>query len=668
MRASWARWSAWSHRDIVAKIGEVRGYVADRGGAPLVITDDDLSGTFTFIRALEDHGFRPGLTAEEIGRTWLNYLIENRTILWWGGLGNSTEHTAYLRLAAGIPAPRSGSIELNGRVVAEQIGAQIFIDGWAMVCPGDPERAAALADRAASVSHDGEARGAARLLAAMEAQAFVEPDLERLIETGLRFVPPDSLIARMIADLRAWHRTDGDWRKTRERIEAVWGYATYGGNCHVIPNHALIHLALLYGGGDLMESLMIVNTCGWDTDCNSGNVGCLLGIRGGLAAFEGAYDWRGPVGDRLFLPTADGARCVTDALREADALVRAGAALAGAPYEPPKDGARYHFSMPGSVQGWTADGGAAVANEPGPDGGRALAIRGRGILRAGAAVFTDAESARMPGYALVACPALHPGQTVRARVVAPAGKRAAALVRLYAEYHGPEGSPVVERGPAKPVAPGEAADLEWRVPDLGGAPVFRIGIEAEAGGGEAAILLDRLGWDGEPDCAFPRPPAGARLWLEAWVNGADHVHRDGELDWRVIQDRGRGLVIRGGRDWRDVRAAALVRIHMAAAGGLAVRVQGMRRYNALLLRPEGRLQLVRVVHDETVLVETPFPVETGRSYALSLAASGDRLVARVDGETVADVRDPGSPLDAGGIAMIAEEGRVHFGSVEVRPN
>ena len=54
-----------------------------------------------------------------------------------GGLGNSTEHTAYLRLKKGIQAPESGSIELNSKVVAEQIGAQIFIDGWAMVAPGE---------------------------------------------------------------------------------------------------------------------------------------------------------------------------------------------------------------------------------------------------------------------------------------------------------------------------------------------------------------------------------------------------------------------------------------------------------------------------------------------------------------------------------------------------
>jgi len=54
-------------------------------------------------------------------------------------MGNSTEHTAYLRLKNGIDAPESGSIATNGKVVAEQIGSQIFIDGWAMVAPGDPQ-------------------------------------------------------------------------------------------------------------------------------------------------------------------------------------------------------------------------------------------------------------------------------------------------------------------------------------------------------------------------------------------------------------------------------------------------------------------------------------------------------------------------------------------------
>ena len=37
------------------------------------------------------------------------------------GIGTSTEHTAYLRLKSGIPAPQSGSIELNGKTVADLV-------------------------------------------------------------------------------------------------------------------------------------------------------------------------------------------------------------------------------------------------------------------------------------------------------------------------------------------------------------------------------------------------------------------------------------------------------------------------------------------------------------------------------------------------------------------
>src|SRR5580765_2043727 len=179
----------WWYDEIMSKLGEITGYVQYRQGKPqtstddndrlhmpLIVTDDDISGTFTFLRALPDYGNTRDLTAEQIGQTWLNYIIENRTILWWGGLGNSTEHTAYLRLKNGIPAPLSGSIATNSQVVAEQIGAQIFIDGWGMVAPGDPELAAQLAWKAGSVSHDGEALYDAQMIAAMEAQAYVESD------------------------------------------------------------------------------------------------------------------------------------------------------------------------------------------------------------------------------------------------------------------------------------------------------------------------------------------------------------------------------------------------------------------------------------------------------------------------------------------------------------
>ena len=111
----------WSYERIVKELGDIMYYVHDKLNLPLIVTDDDITGTFTFLRALPDYNNSFTLTPKQIGQSWLNYIIENRTILWWGGLGNSTEHTAFLRLKAGICAPESGSMTLNSKVVAEHI-------------------------------------------------------------------------------------------------------------------------------------------------------------------------------------------------------------------------------------------------------------------------------------------------------------------------------------------------------------------------------------------------------------------------------------------------------------------------------------------------------------------------------------------------------------------
>ncbi len=230
----------WSHQRITRELGAITGYVHDRLGQPLVVTDDDITGTFTFLRALPDNANRRDLSAPEIGQTWLNYIIEGKTILCWGGMGESTEHTAFLRLKDGIQAPQSGSRELNGRIVSEQIGAEIFADGWALVSPGDPELAARLAGEAARVSHDGEAVYAAQVIAAMEAEAFTESDMSRLIDSALRLIPADSTIKRVTDEVREWCARDTEWRTTRALIEEKHGYARYGGHVPVVSNFAVV--------------------------------------------------------------------------------------------------------------------------------------------------------------------------------------------------------------------------------------------------------------------------------------------------------------------------------------------------------------------------------------------------------------------------------------------
>ena len=661
----------WTYQMIQDRLGDVEYYVHDRLGVPLIVTDDDISGTFTFLRALEDHGIRADLGSREIGESWLNYLIRERTVLWWGGLGNSTEHTAYLRLARGIEAPESGSMALNGQVVAEQIGAQIFIDGWAMVCPGNPEQAVRFADAAARVSHDGEAVHGARMLAAMEALAFVESDTDRLIDGALEYIPSDSVIATMIGDIRDWHAREKDWRATREQIEARYGYDRYGGNCHMVPNHGLIIHALLHGEGDFSETLKIVNTSGWDTDCNSGNIGCLVGIKEGLAGIDAGlnrgFDWRAPVADRLYMPTADGGRAISDCASEALHIVNLGRSLAGQPAQAPKDGAQFHFAFPGAVQGFQiTEGDGEIANRLRSSGARGLQIQTVGSVRVGTPVFTPSKDTakyfERRGYALMASPRIFPGQQLEATLDSALGDGTA---NLYLICYGVDDEPLTFDGDTAALVEGQALALSLSVPDLPG-PVFEVGVRIS--GAITSVILDAVSWRGAPTLDYRKPEHAGTMWRRAWVNGVDSLVAWPHLPelFRLIQNQGTGLVMQGTREWRDYAVSARLRPHLVERAGVAVRVQGMTRYYGLLLAPGNRLQLVKMLHRETVLAEVALTWQLGEICQLTLEVSGRRLIGSVNGRRLIESSD--DALDAGAVGLIVAEGRLEVLEVQVRPS
>jgi ADP-ribosylglycohydrolase len=668
----------WPYERIVKELGDVNYYVHDICSVPLVVTDDDISGTFTFIRALEDYG-KEDISAEQIGNSWLNYLVENRTVLWWGGLGNSTEHTAYLRLKHGIPAPLSGSITTNGKTVAEQIGAQIFIDGWAMVCPGDPEKAADLARRAASVSHDGEAIYGAQVIAAIESLAFIEQDLNFLLDTAVELIPRDSVIYRLIADLRNWRIGEPDWRNARERITAYYGYDRYGGNCHMIPNHALIHLGLLYGDDNFQKSLMITNTSGWDTDCNSGNIGCIMGIKNGLTGIGEEPDWRGPVKDRLYLPTADGGRCISDAVIETYKLVNIQRKITGQQALCPKSGARYHFELPGSMHGFRIDEGGDVVlknvNGHSQDGKHSLKIQFQNLsseseVRVVTNTFISPEDMQMGGYGVLASPALYTGQTIKARVEADDRNSGDITCRISISVYGANDSLEKYHGPEVGVKPGEAAVLEWSLNNLfhlTGKPIVDTGIDIRSQEPiDGSLYLDYLTWWGTPNVVFRRPGFPGTAWKKCWINGVDHFE-SGQEAFRLIQNNGRGLIIQGCREWADYQVSADVTPHMVKAAGIAGRVQGMNRYYAFLLCGDGKARLVKMYDLETVLAERNTGWRIGEGANLSLKLKGNHLTAYWDGFVVFDLEDNDAPITEGAIALVIEEGRTATEGVSVFP-
>ncbi|KAI1204704.1 ADP-ribosylglycohydrolase [Annulohypoxylon truncatum] len=706
----------WTHQRILKELGHIRYYVNDRILSPLVVTDDDVSGTFTFVRALEEH--RPTLRgAEDVGRTWLNNVIKDRTVFWWGGNGVSTEHTAYLNLKKGIRAPKSGAIGVNGKTIAEQIGAQIFIDGFAMVVPGQPAAAAMLAGSAASVSHDGEALAAARMWAAMEAEAFLSRDVNHLLDTGMRYMGSFGLLRHAINDVRAWCEEDDDWLKTRQRIEDEYGYHKFPGFCHVIPNHSIMVMALIYAGTDFGEAMHIVNTCGWDTDCNSGNLGCLVAIMSGLAAFDndddvtvtgkvrgsgGLIDWRGPLADRALISSADGGYSINNAARIAYDITNMGRLFGGEdPLPPPKNGAQFHFTLPGSVQGFQPTTVTKerkkykdeVTLEQRTDNihnttGLAINIPNLAVEAERVEVMTDTfappEVRVMEIYELVCSPLVYPGQTLKMYIKADAKNSAPAQVRLILRvYTYTDKLETYSSGPVI-LTPGLSKALSWDIPALLGCrPIQSVGISISygkhpehtvAGPFAGTIMIDHLGWTGVPNLILLPigEKAGPRtFYKQSFVNGAD-TFALASGNFVVAQDEGEGLVSYGTREWDQYHVAFMDFVITGlnrTRNGVAFRVNGLRRYYALLfvkLSEEKKgVTLVKVVDEKTyILGGKDFEWEVDKPYSIVVNAKGKWLFARIEDTDVVFHRSD-EQYPKGGIGIIASDGSVLVGSIEI---
>jgi hypothetical protein len=437
----------------------------------------------------------------------------------------------------------------------------------------------------------------------------------------------------------------------------------------MVSNHGVIILALLYGGGDFDRSMMIVNTSGYDTDCNAGNLGCLLGIRGGLETFAAGYDWRGPINDRMFLPSADGHRGVWDAATVALDLVNVGRVLAEEAPLQFKEGARYSFSFPGSTQGF-------APSDLCPRESRLKTGEGVLILESSFAeercdaevsTFVPPDALKLPGYSLTATPALYPGNRVRARVIAEQGNGSNVRARLFLRAYqaGRDDLALHESDPTE-LRPGQDGVLEWTLPDTGGWPICSVGVRLE-GVAKSRLHLDWLTWDGTPSMTFTVPQAATNrdVWERMFVGSMEKVMWGWFSPFHLFQNRGRGLLHTGARAWRDYRVEATLKPWVAREFALAARVQGLTRYYGLFFRPGNRVDLIRMCHEETVLASCDFPWPWGQSHAVALEVKGSALAGFVDGRKVIEAIDPQSGLEGGGIGFVVGEGRVEANSLRI---
>ena len=199
---------------------------------------------------------------------------------------------AIRNLRNGIPAPYSGSYD---NWFKDGLGAAIRSEIWACLAPGEPELAAKYAYEDACVDHVGNGIYAEQFLAALESAAFVESNINKLLDIGLSVIPADSRLSLAIKDTIEWSSKSNDWLIIRQQILDKWGSENF---TDAVMNIPFAVMALILGKGDFSKTICLSVNCGRDADCTTATVGAILGIINPDGISE---KWLKPIGRKLVI-------------------------------------------------------------------------------------------------------------------------------------------------------------------------------------------------------------------------------------------------------------------------------------------------------------------------------------------------------------------------------
>lgn len=656
----------WAYEKIKEEFGEVKYYIHDKLGLPLIVADDDISGTFGFFRAIEDNGYKD-ITAKDFGNAWLNYIIEDQTILWWGGLGRSTEHTAFLNLKNGIDAPMSGSIEHNGKTLAEQIGAQIFIDAIAMACPNNPDLAVELVKKAASVSHDGLAVDAACHLAALEAMAFEEKDIDVLLDRAIKYVKNEELI-NIIADVRRVCKVEKDWRKVRNYLNPIYGYDVFPGCCHMVPNHAMVIAAIILGGDDFQKSISIATSAAWDTDCNAGNVGAFNGIRLGLDGINAGADFRTPVSDLMYIVTSDGGSVVTDAVIESNKILKAAAIFNNEQVD--ISNKKFTFEYPGSTQGFAiceykTENNNIINiynnNEKGNESGLVIQCNqlADGVSGNVSTLTFINMSKLIPNFSAIASPTLYSSQVVKTRVEKK--DKSEVYIRIYILYYDINNQVQSEYSRYIKLEHG-INHIEWQVPDTKGMSIFKLGYEVTSKKRfDGKIVILDIDWKGAPTDFAQKGMLMTSIWntnpfwVKSFTNSAKHFAADFKRTYCISHVEEDGLVTIGSREWVDYCVSSTLYFALHQNGGLVLRSKGHKRYyGAVLSEYKEAVIYMKKDRNVKVLAKVPYEYKEDIGYNVKFIAKGENLEFYINNKLIASAKD--NEYTNGGAGFVISKG------------
>ena len=246
--------------------------------------DDDTNYTVLYQEIIQKYG--KDFTPFDVSRAWLNYQPINAYC--------TAERVAYINFVKGYVPPMSAQYKNPYR---EWIGAQIRGDYFGYINPGNPELAAEMAWRDASISHTKNGIYGEMFVAAMLAVAAETNNIKDIILGGLAEIPNTSRLYAEIKFILDEFENGASKEECFKAIHEKYDEHSSHGWCHTISNAMIVTAALLYGNGDYGKSICMSVEAGFDTDCNGATVGSILGMANGIESIP-EY-WVKPINDTL---------------------------------------------------------------------------------------------------------------------------------------------------------------------------------------------------------------------------------------------------------------------------------------------------------------------------------------------------------------------------------
>src|SRR4051794_5305163 len=234
------------------------------------VTDDDTDIEWVYLRAISKSGDNL-LSNADIASLWKRHI--NRRIF-------CANRYARDLMDLGIEPPWTGNVVLNPWSDFN-ISGQFICESFGLMSPAMPQTAARLGLHYTRVAIDGEPAQTTQLFTTMIATAFVETDIDEILDAGAAAVDPKSEIAEVVATVRKLCRDNPtDWKKTRLAMKERW--QTHGGIVRERNGYQLntgcVVAALIYGRKDFVETLRTAFNLGWDADCDAATAATIVGV------------------------------------------------------------------------------------------------------------------------------------------------------------------------------------------------------------------------------------------------------------------------------------------------------------------------------------------------------------------------------------------------------